>query len=83
MTCNSSQVTDTQRVGRVVRAEEGKIAEFFTLIIANSVEETWYNNANKNQSYITINESQLYDILQGKEISTRPKKGITDFENRF
>lgn len=83
LTCNSSQVTDIQRVGRVVRAEEGKTAEFFTLIIANSVEETWYNNANKNQSYITINESQLYDILQGKEISTRPKKGITDFENRF
>jgi superfamily II DNA or RNA helicase len=83
LTCNSSQVTDTQRVGRVCRFEEGKTAEFFTLVIANSVEETWYNNANKNQSYITINESQLYDILQGREISTRPKKGVTDFENRF
>lgn len=40
LTCNSSQTTDTQRIGRVVRYEEGKIAEFFTLVIANSVEET-------------------------------------------
>lgn len=39
LTCNSSQITDTQRVGRVCRFEEGKIAEFFTLVIAGSVEE--------------------------------------------
>lgn len=83
LTCNSSQITDTQRVGRVCRFEEGKIAEFFTLVIAGSVEEQWYSNANKNQSYITINEDQLDIILNGGEVSTRPKQGIVDLENRF
>lgn len=83
LTCNSSQVTDLQRIGRVIRAEENKVAEFFTLVIAGSIEETWYNNANKNQSYITITEDQLDVILKGGEISTRPKKGIIDIEHRF
>lgn len=83
LTCNSSQITDTQQVGRVCRFEEGKIAEFFTLVIAGTVEEQWYSNANKNQSYITITEEQLDLVLQGEEISTRPKQGIVDLENRF
>ena len=52
-------------------------------MIAGSIEETWYNNANKNQSYITITEDQLDVILKGGEISTRPKKGIIDIEHRF
>lgn len=76
-------MTDLQRIGRVIRAEENKVAEFFTLVIAGSIEETWYNNANKNQSYITITEDQLDVILKGGEISTRPKKGIIDIEHRF
>lgn len=83
LTCNSSQITDTQQVGRICRFEEGKIAEFFTLVIAGSVEEQWYSNANKNQSYITINEDQLDIILNGGDVSTRPKQGIVDLENRF
>lgn len=83
LTCNSSQVTDTQRVGRVCRFEENKTAEFFTLVIKNSIEETWFNNANKNQSYITINENQLDIVLNNEEISTRPKRGIIDIDHRF
>ena len=83
LTCNSSQTTDTQRIGRVVRYEEGKIAEFFTLVIANSIEETWFANANKNQTYLTIDENQLDSILQGDDISVRPRKGIIDLEGRF
>ena len=83
LTCNSSQITNLQSLGRVIRLEEGKVAEFFTLVIANSVEENWFNNSNKNQSYITINEDQLDQILQGQEVSTIPKKGIIDLENRF
>lgn len=83
LTCNSSQVTDTQRVGRVCRLEEGKTAEFFTLVIADSIEENWYSNANKNQHYITIDENQLDIILHGGEVQTRPKQGIIDLENRF
>ena len=80
---NSSQILGIQALGRVVRKEDDKIAEFFTLVVANSCDELWFNNANKNQPYITINEDQLDLILQGKEISTRPKRGIVDIENRY
>lgn len=83
LSCNSSQISSWQSLGRVIRLEEGKVAEFFTLVIQNSVEENWFNIANKNSSYITINEQQLDLILNGKEISTRPKKGPIDIENRF
>ena len=83
LTCNSSQITNLQSLGRVIRREEGKVAEFFTLVIDNSIENTWFNNSNKNQSYITINEEQLDQILKGQEVSSRPKQGIVDLENRF
>ena len=41
------------------------------------------NPGNSNQKYITINEDQLDIILNGGEISTRPKRGIIDIEHRF
>lgn len=83
MTCNSSQILGIQSLGRVIRKEEGKVSEFFTLVIRNSIEENWFNNSSKNQSYITIDESQLDTILAGGEISTRPKEGPTDYINRY
>lgn len=81
--CNSSELLSYQELGRVCRLEPNKIAEFFTLVIRGSIEQTWYNNANKNQSYITINEQQLDVVLNNGEISTRPKKGMIDIEHRF
>lgn len=83
MTCNSSQILGIQSLGRVIRKEEGKVAEFFTLVINNSVESNWYNNASKNQNYITITEEQLDLVLAGKDISTRPKIEPTDYINRY
>ena len=83
ITCDSSITTFTQKCGRICRLEDGKIAEMFTLIIANTIEETWYNNCNKGQTFMTINEQQLDLILKGQEISTRPKEGIIDIEHRF
>ena len=80
---DSSKTRTTQRIGRIIRFEEGKVSEMFTLVIRNTIEETWFNNANSNQQYITINESQLDIVLRGKGISTRPKKGIIDIEHRF
>nr|DAE19903.1 MAG TPA: Helicase conserved C-terminal domain [CrAss-like virus sp. ctYsL76] len=38
--CNSSQLLSYQELGRVIRLEEGKIAEFFTLVIKGSIEQT-------------------------------------------
>ena len=80
---DSSKTRTTQRIGRIIRFEEGKVSEMFTLVIKGTIEETWYNNSNSNQQYITIDESQLDIVLSGKEISTRPKKGIIDIEHRF
>lgn len=80
---DSSKTRTTQRIGRIIRFEEGKVSEMFTLVIRNTIEETWFNNANSNQQYITIDESQLDIVLSGKGISTRPKKGIIDIEHRF
>lgn len=80
---DSSTIRLTQRIGRTVRAEEGKIAEVFTLVMKDTIENTWFNNAAKGQSFITIDEKQLNDILENKEISIRPKKGIVDLDHRF
>lgn len=55
----------------------------FTLVIGGTIEESWFNNSNSNQQYITINESQLDIVLNGGEISTRPKRGVIDIEHRF
>lgn len=83
LTCDSSITTMVQKIGRVARKEDNKISEIFTLVIANSIEEQWFNNANRNQTYITINEDQLNIILDNKDISVRPKQGLVDIENRF
>lgn len=65
--CNtSSQTQKTQRVGRVIRYEEGKEAEIFTLVIKGTMEEAWYNTSTAGKNYIEINEIELLDILNGK-----------------
>ena len=63
--------------------DEALVKALGNLLIDNSIENTWFNNSNKNQSYITINEEQLDQILKGQEVSSRPKQGIVDLENRF
>lgn len=83
LSCDSSKTRTTQRIGRIIRFEQDKISEMFTLVIGGTIEEGWFNNSNSNQKYITINEDQLDIILNGGEISTRPKRGIIDIEHRF
>lgn len=80
---DSSKTRTTQRIGRIIRFEENKISEMFTLVIGGTIEESWFNNSNSNQQYITISESQLDIVLNGGEISTRPKRGVIDIEHRF
>lgn len=38
--CNSSQLLSYQELGRVIRLEKGKVAEFFTLVVRGSIEQT-------------------------------------------
>lgn len=49
-----------------MRYEEGKEAELFTLVLAGTVEESWFVNSNAGKSYIEITVSELDDILNGK-----------------
>ena len=79
---NSSQIKATQRIGRICRFEEGKEAITFYLIINNTVESEWFKKANSNQSYVTIDEQGLEDVLAGKEPKPYKKK-IRDFTFRY
>lgn len=83
--CNtSSQTQKTQRVGRVIRYEEGKEAEIFTLVIAGTNEENWYSTSTAGKSYIEITEAELYEILAGKETANAEQEGKeTDLLFRF
>jgi superfamily II DNA or RNA helicase len=72
---NTSSSTDkVQRIGRVIRFEEGKEAEVFTLIIEGTNEEHWFNTSSAGQSVIEIDEHELdlvlnYIPFQENEIS--------------
>lgn len=69
---NSSKTIKTQRRGRVLRAYDGKTVEIFNLVIKGTVEEQWFRNSVGSDNYITIDEENLINLLEGKEI--RPKK---------
>lgn len=77
----SSSIQKRQRIGRIIRKEEGKIAEVFSLVIRNTQDEVWYNNASEN--YLTINEAQLDLILSGKTVNVRKRDDQRNFEYRF
>ena len=78
----SSKITRQQSIGRCIRKEGDKIAEFFTLVIKGTQDVKWAINSTETE-YITISEEQLQDVLDGKEISTRKRNYNVDLENRF
>ena len=78
----SSKITKQQSIGRCIRKEGDKIAEFFTLVIKGTQDVKWAINSSVTD-YITISEEQLQDVLDGKEISTRKRNYNVDLENRF
>ena len=79
---DSSKTKKTQSVGRVIRAQEGKVAEVFNIVIKNSVEYTWFQNSCTNKDYITIDEENLINLLEGKEF-TKKKNKQTKMKFRF
>ena len=72
---SSSKRQKVQRIGRVIRKEEGKISEVFTLVMKNTVEEYWFENSSQNSNYIEITEDELTDILDGQEINRQEREG--------
>lgn len=74
--CNtSSQTQKTQRVGRVIRYEEGKAAEVFTLVIKGTMEEGWYNTSTAGKNYIELSESELDEVLSGIQSENMVQEG--------
>lgn len=68
--CNtSSQTQKTQRIGRVIRYEEGKEAEIFTLVLRGTNEENWYNTSTAGKTYIEITETELDRILDYEDVN--------------
>lgn len=53
--------------GRVIRYEEGKKAEIFTLVIKGTMEEGWFSTSSAGKSYIEITEAELDEILDFNE----------------
>lgn len=79
---DSSKIKKKQRIGRVIRKEDNKQAEIFTLLINNTVELEWFRKSNDSSNIITIDENGLNDVLVGKEPEPYRKK-ITDFTFRY
>lgn len=70
---DSSEIKAVQKLGRVIRAEAGKEAEMFNLVINNSVELEWFKKSHKNAKYITIGVEDLYKLLNNEEYETYQK----------
>lgn len=79
---DSSKIRAIQRLGRSIRAEKGKQAEIFNIIINNTSETKWFSNAHSNGNYITIDEEGLSDVLQGKQPKPYLKK-VRNFQFKY
>jgi superfamily II DNA or RNA helicase len=71
---NSSKTVKTQRRGRVLRAQEGKVVEIFNLVIKGTVEEQWFQNSVGSNNYVTIDEENLVNLLEGKDFTKKKNK---------
>lgn len=65
----------------MIRQEAGKTAEVFTLVLRNTVEESWFRKSTEGKDFIEIDESELFQILNNetldKTVKTQSKS--TDF----
>lgn len=79
---NSSKTKHSQTRGRVIRYKDGKEAEFFTLILKDTVEIEWWKKSNGNDNCEIVDEENLMKILNREpyELYTEPLK---QFVSRF
>lgn len=82
LSTDSSKIRKGQRLGRTIRFEEGKTAEFFTLLIRGTQEVNWFRNS-ATREYQIINEEQLEKILNGETIETRQRDNVENKDYRF
>lgn len=79
---NSSKTKHSQTRGRVIRYKDGKEAEFFTLILKDTVEIEWWKKSNGSDNCEIVDEENLMKILNREpyELYTEPLK---QFVSRF
>lgn len=80
---NSSKHTATQRKGRVSRAYEGKIAEVYWLVLKNTVEDKWWQNANEGVEYYELNEEELQQVLSNPQSIQKTLKVQSKVRHNF
>ena len=79
---DSSTTRACQRRGRSIRFEKGKTAEIFNVVLNRTQETKWFYDSHKGDSFITIDESELDKVLQGKDF-TPGEKIVPKFDFRF
>ena len=60
----------------MIRYEEGKEAEVFTLIIAGTNEENWFNTSSDGKPYIEITLDELDIVLGNSEITKEERIAV-------
>lgn len=79
---NSSKTKAIQTLGRVIRLSKDKTAEFFTLVINNTVETEWMRKSRIDNNFTIINSENLMKVLKGEPFEPYKKK-IQQFTYRF
>jgi len=72
----SSQLTNIQRIGRTVRAQEDKEAIIINLYSRDTQEERWLQNRQKGTTPIYLNS--IHDLISIYEVSSRVQAPVGD-----
>lgn len=79
---NSSKTKAIQTLGRVVRLSGDKVAEFFTLVINDTIETEWMKKSRIDNNYTVIDPDNLIKLLKGEPWEPYKKK-LQNFTYRF
>ena len=80
---DSSKTKAIQSLGRIVRLAKGKLGvEFFTLVINNTIETKWMQNAKTDANIEIIDVPNLMKILKGEPYELYNKK-LNNYTFRF
>ena len=71
---NSSKTKQVQTLGRILRLAEGKQAEFFTLVIRDTVETEWMRKSRSSDYYEIIDEEALDHVLNNEPYENYKRK---------
>ncbi len=80
---DSSKTKAIQSLGRICRLSKGKLgAEFFTLVINNTVETKWMQNAKADSKIEIIDVANLHKVLRGEPYELYNRK-LNNYTFRF